>query len=348
MPSLKKSFIEALNFNSDQMAVLRAIGGLRGKQELFYRQVPEALKTLQYHATIESSESSNRIEGIVADHQRIKSLVIKSSMPQNRSEQEIAGYRDALALIHDSANEIAISPSIILQFHNYLHRYMHKEGGVWKNSENEIVEKNEQGEITKIRFKPVSALQTPFAMDELTKDFNERVIEEHEPLILIPLFILDFLCVHPFSDGNGRISRLLTLLLLYRFGYTVGRYISLERIIEESKETYYETLEECSRNWHNSEHQVAPWLNYFWGFLLRAYNEFEEKTLFLTQPTTTKRDFVTNVIDNWSGYFTISDLEKTCPAVSRDMIRLVLKELRELGKIKSEGKGRGSKWRKAD
>lgn len=346
MPSLQKPLVEKLSFNMEQLTSLRLIGSLKGKQELFYRQVPESLKILQQHAIIESNESSNRIEGIVAEHHRIESLVIKKTMPQNRSEQEIAGYRDALALIYDSAVNIDLSPNLILQLHSYLYRYLPKSGGIWKNSDNEIIERNSKGEILKVRFRPVSSLSTPFAMETLCRDFKERIQEEHEPLVLVPLFILDFLCIHPFSDGNGRISRLLSLLLLYKFGYEVGRYISLERIVEDSKESYYEVLEHCSQGWHESQHTVMPWLNYFWGFLLRAYKEFEEKTKFLSEPHGTKRSQVRSVIDNWTGYFTITQLEKSCSTVSRDMIRLVLKELKGEGKIKPEGVGRGAKWKK--
>jgi len=216
--------------------------------------------------------------------------------------------------------------------------------------DNEIVEKNPDGSIKKIRFRPVSALQTPQAMDTFAKTYKEVINQHHkEPLVVIPLAILDFLCIHPFTDGNGRVARLLTLLLLYHFGYQVGRYISLERIFEESKETYYETLEKSSRGWHKGKHDVFPWMNYFWGVLIRAYREFEERVGTIRTGKSSKTEQIRMAVNRRIGPFAISDIESDCPNISRDMIRVVLRQLRDEKEIIPQGKGRGAKWiRKRD
>jgi Fic family protein len=241
------------------------------------------------------------------------------------------------------------SVNVILQLHSIMYRYMPANGGHWKMTDNEIVERNSDGEIIQVRFKPASAVTTPQAMDELTSRFKAAVVSERfEPLVLVPLAILDLLCIHPFTDGNGRTSRLCTLQLLYHFGYEVGRYISIERIFEESKDSYYETLHLSSQNWHEGKHDVYPWINYFWGVLLRAYQEFEERVGTIQKGRGSKTDQVAIAIENRISSFTISDIENTCPGVSRELIRKVLRQLRDNGKIKSVGLGRGAKWKKID
>ena len=350
MRSLNINYLKILNFSAEQASVLKKIGEYRGKQELFNRQTPEILESLQQVAIIESSESSNRLEGVTAPHDRIEALVLKSTTPKNRSEQEIAGYRDALGLIHESAQYMDFTVNIILQCHSVVCRYMPDEGGRWKMVNNEIVERNPDGSIKKIRFRPVSAVQTPQAMDTLAKSYNEAINQHRkEPLVVIPLTILDFLCIHPFTDGNGRVARLLTLLLLYHFDYQVGRYISLERIIEESKDTYYETLEHSSKGWHQGKHDTFPWMNYFWGVLLRAYREFEERVGKIRTGKGSKTEQIRMAINRKIGPFAISDIESDCPGISRDMIRVVLRQLRDEKAIILRGKGRGAKWiRKRD
>ena len=350
MHSLNIKYLETLNFSAEQVSVLKKIGEFMGKQELFSRQTPEVLESLQQVAIIESSESSNRLEGVTAPHDRIEALVLKSTTPKNRSEQEIAGYRDALALIHESARYMDFTVNIILQCHSIVYRYMPDDGGRWKMVDNEIVEKNPDGSVKRIRFKPVSAIQTPLAMDTLAKTYKEDINQHHkEPLVVIPLTILDFLCIHPFTDGNGRVARLLTLLLLYHFDYQVGRYISLERIFEESKETYYETLEKSSIGWHQGKHDSFPWMNYFWGVLIRAYQEFEERVGKIRTGKGSKTEQIRMAVNRRIGPFAISDIESDCPGISRDMIRTVLRQLRDEKAIVLQGKGRGAKWiRKRD
>ncbi len=345
MRSFSRDYLNGLTLTIEQASTLNRLGEYRGKQDLFSKQTPETLKSLQQVAIIESSESSNRIEGVTAPHDRIKALVLKSAKPHDRSEQEIAGYRDGLALIHESAKDMRFSVSVILHIHSMLCRYMPNEGGRWKTTNNDIVERNPDGTIKRVRFKPVSPVATPPAMDALASGYRDAVEDQHkEPLVVIPLASLDFLCIHPFSDGNGRVARLLTLMLLYQFDYQVGRYISMERIFEESKETYYETLEASSTGWHDGKHDASPWMDYFWGVLLRAYREFEDRVGTIGVGKGSKTEQVRQIVDRRLGPFSISDIEADCIGVSRDMIRIVLRQLRDEGAITLQGKGRGAKW----
>ncbi len=345
MQSLDARYLTSLRFSTDELSALTKIGEYKGMQELFAEQVPEVLAALRQHAFIESTESSNRLEQIEAPRARIEALVAQRTTPKNRSEQEIAGYRDALVLIHESAEHMPFSSNVVKQLHGLVYRYHASEGGRWKMTDNDIVEKNPDGTIRRIRFRTVRVIETPQAMDDLVARYGVAAQGVRvEPLVLVPLAILDFLCIHPFRDGNGRVARLLTLLLLYHFDYWVGRYVSLERIIEESKTSYYETLEASSQGWHEGRHDAHPWLNYFWGVLLRAYREFEERARRVG--TGTKTEQIRQVVTQKIVPFAISELEAELPHVSRDMIRLVLRQLRDEGIIESIGKGRGAKWRR--
>jgi Fic family protein len=344
MHSLKKEFLERLKFGQTELATLRALGEHRGKQALYFKQSPEALKSLQQVAVVESSESSNRLEGIEVPHKRIEELVLGHTKPKNRSEQEVAGYRDALALIHESAAEMKFSANIILQLHQLVYGYLAQPGGKWKSTDNEIIERKATGEV-RVRFKPTPAFQTPQAVTDLTQNYHEALDQGGtDPLILIPAAILDFLSIHPFSDGNGRVARLLTLMLLYHFDYQVGRYISLERVFEETKEEYYRTLEASSQGWHNGKNDLMPWLNYFWIALLKAYSEFEKRVGSVKSGRGSKTDQIRHAVGRQIVAFAISDIEKECPWISRDMIRLILREMRDEGLIQAQGKGRGARW----
>lgn len=346
MHSFKNNYINLLRFTPEQLSTLKVIGEYRGKQQLYFAQTPEVLESLKKASLIESSESSNRIEGVIAPHYRIQELVLHNISPQNRSEQEIAGYRDALSLIHEFSTDMPFTPNIILQLHSILYKYQAGRGGYWKIADNEITEELPNG-TKRVRFKPTSAILTPAAMEELTTEYQQsKELQDLESLIIVPLAILDFLCIHPFRDGNGRTARLLTLLLLYHFDYEVGRYISLERIIEESKETYYDALEKSSINWHEGKHDVFPWLNYFWGILLAAYREFEARVGTVKKGRGFKTEQITLAVEKKIGEFSINDIEKLCPGTSRDMIRAILRQLRDQGKIQSIGTGRGAKWKK--
>jgi Fic family protein len=344
MHSLTPTYLAGLRFDTLQLATLRALGEYGGKQRLYVAQSREALGDLRQIAVIESTESSNRLEGVVVAASRLKSLVLKNATPKSRSEQEIAGYRDALGLIHESAEQMPFSEGTILQLHSILYRYMPQPGGHWKATNNDIIERHPDG-TSRIRFRPVAAHLTPMAMTGMVGRYR-TALDQHlaDPLVLVPLAILDFLCIHPFPDGNGRMARLLTLQLLYHFDYTVGRFISLERIFEESKESYYETLEASSQNWHDATHDISPWLDYFWGALLRAYKEFEQRVGTIERGRGAKGDRVRAEILKRNVPFSISEIEEACPGVSRDMVRLVLRTMKAEGLIAPTGKGRGAKW----
>jgi Fic family protein len=344
MSSLTADYLASLSFDARRLASIQRLGEARGRQDLFIRQAPGQLESLRQVAMVESSESSNRIEGVVAAQGRVAELVVHGASPRNRSEQEIAGYRDALQLIHESHAEMRFTTNVLLQLHGMLFRYLPDGGGRWKSTDNEIVERNQDGAVVRVRFTPTTAAATPHAMDLLVSNYDRaREQREADPLVLVPLAVLDMLCVHPFRDGNGRIARLLTLLLLYKENYRVGRYVSLERIIEQSKQTYYETLEQSSQRWHDDRHDAHPWVTYFWGVLIRAYGEFEDRVETLKGSKTRQiRDAVLRRLTP----FSISDLESDCPGISRDMIRHVMRQMKAEGTIAPTGKGRSAKWRR--
>ena len=346
MHSLNFNYLNNISFSAEEMKNLRLLGEYRGKQALFFRQSPEVLNSLLLLAKIESSESSNRLEGIEVPHKKIEELVLHDNAPKNRSEQEVAGYRDVLNLIHESAKEIPFTTNIVLQLHSTMYRYMVNPGGRFKATDNDIIEKYSDG-THRVRFSPVKAYRTPIMMDDLVKEYN-HAIEHHtqDPLIIIPLVILDFLCIHPFADGNGRMSRLLTLLLLYQFDYQVGRYISIERIFEESKEGYYEALEASSENWHDGKHNIHPWLNYFWGVVVRAYREFEERVGKISISRGSKTELIRGAVNRKIAPFSISDIESECPGVTRDMIRRVLRQMRDEKILVTTSTGRGAMWKR--
>lgn len=344
MHSFHPDFLARLSFTTDQVAALSALGEARGRQELFVHQQPERLESLRQVAVVESTESSNRIEGITAPRHRIEALVLKPTAPRDRSEQEIAGYRDALSLIHESHAHMPFSINVLLQLHGMLYRYHHADGGRFKMTDNQIVERHPDG-TARVRFQPTPAVQTPQAMAGLVEGYRLAAQPPSlQPLVGVPLAILDFLCIHPFSDGNGRVARLATLLLLNQTGYTVGRYISLERIFEESKESYHETLERSSQGWHEGAHDPHPWLDYFWGAMQRACSEFEDRVGVLSGGRGSKSELVRDAILRRIGPFAISDIERDCPGVSRELVRLVLRQMRDEGALVLEGRGRGAKW----
>ncbi len=346
MPSLSPEYLGRLSFDRQALSTTRRLGESRGRQQLFVHQYPAQLERLRTHAMVESTESSSRIEGVVAGPGRVEDLVVHQTAPRDRSEQEIAGYRDVLQLIHESHADMPFNTNIVLQMHSVLNRYLPDDGGRWKPSDNEIVERDPVGRTVRVRFTPVSAVATPDAMARLTDDYRAAVDRGlGDPLVLVPLAVLDFLCIHPFRDGNGRLARLLSQLLMYHADYRVGRYVSLERIIEESRETYYETLERSSQGWHDDAHDPHPWLQYFWGTLLRAYSEFEERVETLKG---SKTEQVRQAVTRRTGPFTISDIEADCPGVSRDMVRHVLRQMKEGGVVAVEGRGPGARWRRVE
>ncbi len=344
MPSLQPKLLDNLKFGQSDVATLRALGEYLGKQKLYVKQRPKTLESLRTVAVIESTDSSNRLEGIYAPESRIKALVRDKAEPQDRSEQEIAGYRDALELIHQNEEEMPVTTNVIKQIHQILYRYRSEDGGQWKPVDNDIVEKDADGNIVRVRFKAVPAIRTQQEMDGLISGYQQAIKDGRDWMVIIPLFVLDFLCIHPFRDGNGRVSRLLTVQLLYHAGYQVGRYISLERIFEQSHESYYDTLEASSHGWHKNEHDVLPWTRYFWGVLINAYKEFEERVGNVEAGRGSKSERVREAVNRKVAPFKLTDIERDVPDVSRDTIRKVLREMNKEGQIEARGKGPGARW----
>lgn len=323
--------------------LMNVISEYKGKQELYVKQSPQILKTIVEMAMIESAESSNRIEGVTVERDRLKPLVIGHSKPRDRSEEEVAGYRKALDLIHKKHASLRITAETIKELHR-LSRGESWDAGKWKEKDNDIVKKHPDGRIEVI-YKPLSAKETPEAMSQLCLVYEHSTTQLKYPeLYAIACLILDFLCIHPFRDGNGRVSRLLTLLALYQQGYQVGKYIGLERIVEQSKETYYESLNKSSQKWNQSKHDLLPWTNYFFGTLLGAYKEFETRAEQSLPVRGAKTEIVRQSVESQLGEFSISDIQRACPHVSRVMIKKVLSQLSKEKKIKSLGKGQSAKW----
>jgi len=346
MRSLEHQVIQSQAVSQKLIMTIRALGEFKGKQDLYKRQTPEMLETLRQVAMIQSTESSSRIEGVVVAPDRLKQIMAQKAKPRDRSEQEVAGYRDALAYIHTNAHQLKFTPDLVLRLHRQLYQFTNEPGGQWKDRENAILEIRPNGS-TAVRFQPVSSIAVPEFMDSLCQLFKQlRDRNEVESLLLIASCILDFECIHPFMDGNGRIGRLLSLLLLYQAGYDVGRYISLERIIEGSKETYYDSLYQSSQGWHQGEQDLRPWWEYFMGTLIAACKELEERVGIMMSTRGAKSGMIRQAIDHLPEIFIISDVQRACPSVSRDMIRVVLNQLREEGKIRCQGTGRGAVWEK--
>ena len=322
---------------------LTLIHEYKGEQRLFIEAHKDELNKLVEIAKIQSTEASNRIEGISTADDRLKNLVQAKTTPRNRDESEIAGYRDVLNTIHESYDYIPINTNYILQLHRDLYKFLGSvDGGIFKTLDNIIRETDIDG-TERIRFKPVAAWETPSSIDELCKAFYEAKAEA-DLLLLDFMFILDFLCVHPFNDGNGRMSRLLTLLLLYQSGFIVGKYISIEKIIEESKETYYQVLQESSMNWHENLNDYKPFVNYMLGVIVKAYKEFESRVKLLTDSGLSKTDRIREIIKDHIGTITKSELMEINPDISDTTIQRALADLLKSGEIQKIGGGRYTKY----
>jgi Fic family protein len=340
--------IENLRVTPALLSTLGVVHEHKGRQELYKRTSPGVLETLLEVARIQSVESSNRIEGIIAPAERISELVRTKTTPENRSEAEIAGYRDALATIHANATNMRFTPGLVLQLHRDLSRYLPGPGGRWKNSDNEIEEALSDGS-KRIRFTPVPAFVTAQAMETLHTRLNaERDAATIDELVLAAAYTLDFLCIHPFGDGNGRTSRLLSLILLYQAGYEVGRYVSLEKVIEDSKDTYVDALEASSAGWHEGEHDLLPWMEYFAGIVLAAYRELETRVGDVTGERGAKGQMVLGCIKRLPAQFRIADIERACPHVSRPTINRMLRAERVAGHLVCVKRGRDATWQKIE
>ncbi len=319
----------------------------KGKQELYVENYPDVLDKMMDIAKIQSTKSSNAIEGIYTNDTRLQELMNHKSEPRNRNEEEIAGYRNVLNIIHENYAYIDFNKPNILNLYNQLYSYSYvKHKGRFKTMDNLIVEVDSRGN-RKVRFQPVSSFETEKYFDAMIKAYEEAVRENIPPLLFIPVLIHDFLCIHPFEDGNGRMSRLLTLLLLYKTDYFVGRYISLEMIIEESKESYYEELQKSSENWHTGENDELPFIKYMLGIILRAYEKCDERFQLIGEKDLTSPERVLSVIQKTLKPLSKRDIMILCPDISQRTIERALKELQDKGKIKPVGQGRSTQYIKA-
>ena len=321
--------------------MLSQIHEFKGEQNLFIEAQSDTLTQLVEIAKIQSTEASNKIEGIFTSDERLKKLVTNKTTPRSRNEQEIAGYRDVLSTIHDSYEFIPVRPSIILQLHRDLYKFSGKSiGGVYKNADNVIAEEDSEGNRF-VRFQPIPAWETPDAIEALCDAFDDAIARnEADPLLIIPMFILDFLCIHPFNDGNGRMSRLLTLLLLYRAGYIVGKSISIEKVIETSKDTYYEALQSSSQGWHEEENDYAHFVRYMLGVILSAYRDFSSRVRVLTTSGMSKPDRIREIIKDTLGKITKTEIMQKCPDISQVTVQRTLNDLVKNGDIIKIGGGR--------
>jgi len=324
---------------------LSDIGRAQGLQELFTRQSPQRLKVLREHAIAQSAVSSNRIEGVEIDQARIGTVVFGHPALKDRDEEEVAGYRDALNLIHKRGAKLPVSEETILTLHK-LSRGEIWDAGQYKDKPVDIIERLPNGD-QRIRFRSVSPSDTPVFTRNLVELWTDQIRERNiSPLVLLAAFNLDFLCIHPFRDGNGRASRLLLLLTCYHAGIDVGHYVSLERLIEENKERYYETLQLSSKGWHEGKHDPWPYIGYLLFIIKKAYDEFEERAGNVAAPRGEKTALVEKALHSLPQEFCVTDVERHCPNVSRDMIRHLLRALKEQGLIACIGRGPGAKWRK--
>ena len=338
MRTFNYSLIKDNKWDSEMLGLIAAIYKEAGKQEMYLKQRPEELEKLVEIAKIQSTEASNAIEGIVTTNLRIRQLVKEKTTPKNRNEQEIAGYRDVLNIIHESFDAIPITQNYILQLHKILYNHMNNPvAGRTKTVQNYISATYPDGH-TETLFTPLAPYETPAALDRLCEEYN-RVIGnmEVEPLIVIPVFIHDFLCIHPFNDGNGRMSRLLTTLLLYRNGFFVGKYVSLEAKIARNKDLYYDALSASQNGWHEGTDDPDPFIKYLLGTILAAYKDFSDRFSLVE----TRRSAL-ETVKLATGRFTKQDIRELCPALSISSIEGALRKLVESGKLKREGNGKST------
>lgn len=324
---------------------LTQIHEFKGEQTLFIEAKADTLSQLVDIAKIQSTEASNKIEGIYTSDERLKALVKDSTRPRTRNEREIAGYRDVLNTIHENHDYIPPKPSIILQLHRDLYKFEGMDiGGRYKTSDNIIEEQDAEGNKS-VRFRPMPAWETPEAIEKICQSYDEALNSENiDALIIIPMFVLDFLCVHPFNDGNGRLSRLLILLLLYRSGYIVGKYISIEKLIEQTKEIYYESLQLSSAGWHENKNDYEPFVKYMLGVIVAAYREFSSRVSLLTTQGMSKPDRVKEIIRATLGPITKTEILAKCPDISQVTVQRALADLVDKGDIIKLGGGRYTKY----
>ena len=344
MRTFNYSIIKNQKWDSETLGLIAAIYKEYGKQELYLKQRPDELEKLVEIAKIHSTEASNAIEGIVTTNTRIKQLVEEKTAPRNRDEQEIAGYRDVLSIIHASYDAIPLSKNYILQLHKIMYSHMHNPmAGQTKNVQNYISATFPDGH-SKILFTPLAPFETPEALDRICEEYNKVIGNmELEPLIAIPIFIHDFLCIHPFNDGNGRMSRLLTTLLLYRSGFYVGKYISLEAKIAKNKDLYYAALSCAQHGWHEGTEDVVPFIKYLLGTILACYKDFGDRFA-IVEEKLPAIEIVRKVSLNIIGRFTKQDIREQCPSLSLSSVEGALRKMVAAGELKREGAGKATRY----
>lgn len=344
MRNFNYSKIKDKKWDSQILSLVTSIYKYKGKQELYLKQRSEELNKLIEVAKIQSTEASNEIEGIVTTSARLKKLVEEKTAPRNRNEEEIAGYRDVLNLIHENFDVISISKNYILQMHKIMFRYMDNPfAGKTKNIQNYITI-NYPNKKSEILFTPLSPFETPGALENICNEYNKVIGNfEIDPLLVIPYFIHDFLCIHPFNDGNGRLSRLLTTLLLYRSGFYVGKYISLEALIAKDKSAYYGSLQKSGLNWHEENEDILPFMKYLLGIILAGYKDFEDR-FSIVEEKLPAIELVRKAISQKMGRFTKQDIIELCPTLSLSSIEGSLRKLVDEGEIQREGIGRATKY----
>ena len=337
-----------IKWDSEIMALVAGIHEYRGRQTMYLAQKPAVLEKLVEIARIQSTESSNAIEGIRTTTGRLKQLVAEKTTPKNRDEQEIAGYRYVLDIIHENYEAIPITPNYILQLHRDLYRFSNKSlGGQYKIGQNQIVSRDVTGE-EHIVFTPMDPFETPEAMNTICEQYNRMIAsEEVDPLVLIPIFIHDFLCIHPFNDGNGRMSRLLTTLLLYRAGYVVGRYVSIEKKIADTKSLYYDALNLSQEGWHEGSEDATPFVKYILQMIIAAYRDFEDRISVVDEKKPAIEQ-VRTAINMKIGKFTKSEIMELCPGLSKASVENALTALVNEGMILRNGVGRGTYYQRSD
>ena len=348
MRNFDYSKLKDYKWDSEILGLVAQIHEYKGRQAMYLKQKKATLDKLIEIAKIQSTEASNKIEGIVTTSSRMGQLCKNKTTPKNRDEEEIMGYRDVLNTIHESYEYIPIKATYILQLHRDLYKYSAKEiGGRYKVSDNVIEETREDG--TKIvRFEPLKAYETPGAIDAICESYNKTIDSyDIDSLILIPIFINDFLCIHPFSDGNGRMSRLLTTLLLYRSGYVVGKYISLESIIEKTKVKYYDVLEKCGRGWHEGENDANPFIKYILGIILAAYRDLDSR-IDIVEDKLPALDQVRKAVNQKIGKFTKNEIMELVPAIGKASVENSLKTLVKEGVIEKHGMGKATFYTRSD
>ena len=342
MRSFNYAKIKDMTWDSEILGYIAAIYKAAGKQELYLKQRPAELAKLVEIAKIQSTEASNAIEGIVTTSTRIRQLVEEKTTPKNRDEQEIAGYRDVLNIIHENFDAIPITQNFILQLHKILYSHMNNPmGGRTKNVQNYISATYPDGH-TEILFTPLAPFEPPEALDKICAEYNYVIGNaEAEPLLAIPIFIHDFLCIHPFNDGNGRMSRLLTTLLLYRCGFYVGKYISLEAKIANHKDAYYDALRQSQHGWHEGNEDVVPFIKYILSTIIAAYRDFEDR-FSIVEAKTSALEMVRKASLQKLGRFSKQDIRELCPSLSVSSIEGALRKLVAEGYLKREGSGRST------